>query len=70
MPSPEELTLMADLVVGLKADLQMAASTGISATNTPELSDFLGTKIAEKGKDLAKRIGLKVSLPGKEGGKS
>ena len=38
LPSPDELALMADLVVGLKADLQMAASDGISTSNTSDNS--------------------------------
>ena len=35
LPSPDELALMAELVVGLKADLQMGASAG---TSTPDNS--------------------------------
>ena len=43
-------------------------SSPVRETSESWLSDFLGTKTDEKSKDLAKRIGLKVSLPTKDGG--
>ncbi len=42
LPSPDELALMAELVVGLKADLQMAASAGTSNTPDPSTSSGQG----------------------------